>query len=196
MSSLVKKTALGSIFAFFLSFFFPLLVHIFRVCVEIFGLTIRHRDTARGFILQLRGENTDCDGFVRGATDLLGRRENWERNSSFSSSSLNKGRATTNIVKKSLKLLPWFSRKVQERIVPLRDPTFDVHVQLDLPDSEYNRKVGMFQVKAELVNLNGETILDSYATDSLRYQSPLVRWMKTLRQYFPRGRIRGGEAND
>ena len=104
-------------------------------------------------------------------------------NSSSSSSSLNKGRATTNIVKKSLKLLPWFSRKVQERIVSPHS-TFDVHVQLDLPDSEYNRKVGMFQVKAELVNLNGETILDSMRPTLLRYQSPLVRWMKTL-AYWP-----------
>ena len=40
---------------------------------------------------------------------------------------------TTNIVKKTLAFLPWFSRKVQERIVSPHS-TFDVHVQLDVRD--------------------------------------------------------------
>ena len=53
--------------------FLPLHFHLLCVRVEIFGLAIRHRDNARGFVLQFRGENTDRDGVVRGATDLLGR---------------------------------------------------------------------------------------------------------------------------
>ena len=50
----------------------PLLVRVLRVRLEIFGLAIRHRDNARGIVLQLCGENTDRDGVVRRATDLLG----------------------------------------------------------------------------------------------------------------------------
>ena len=182
MSSLVKKTALGSIFAFFLSSFFLFLSIFFafalRYLVLPSGTAIMREDLFFNFAEKTP---TAMASFVEQPIYWEGGRTG--ENSSSSSSSLNKGQATTNIVKKSLKLLPWFSRKVQERIVSPHS-TFDVHVQLDLPDSEYNRKVGMFQVKAELVNLNGETILDSMRPTLLRYQSPLVRWMKTL-AYWP-----------
>ena len=150
MSSLVKKTALGSIFALFLSSFFLFLSIFFafalRYLVLPSGTAIMREDLFFNFAEKTP---TAMASFVEQPIYWEGGRTG--ENSSSSSSSLNKGQATTNIVKKSLKLLPWFSRKVQERIVSPHS-TFDVHVQLDLPDSEYNRKVGMFQVKAMLLS--------------------------------------------
>ena len=74
MASLVKKTALGSIFALFLSTFF-LFISIFfafalRYLVLPSGTAIMRED----LFFKFRGENTDRDeSYVRGATDLLGR---------------------------------------------------------------------------------------------------------------------------
>ena len=178
MASLVKKTALGSIFALFLSTFF-LFISIFfafalRYLVLPSGTAIMREDLFFNFAEKTP---TAMASFVEQPIYWEGSGKGIEN------STKEQTRTTTNIVKKTLAFLPWFSRKVQERIVSPHS-TFDVHVQLDVPDSEYNRKVGMFQVKAELVTTSGETILDSMRPTLLRYQSPLVRWMKTL-AYWP-----------
>jgi hypothetical protein len=180
-SSLVKKTALGSIFALFLSslFLFSSVFFAFalRYLVLPSGTAIMREELFFNFAEKTP---TAMASFVEQPIY-------WEGSRSLENATgNNKGQQEqqiNNIVKRSLKFLPWFSRKVQERIVSPYS-TFDVHVKLDVPDSEYNRKVGMFQVKAELVNSGGETILDSMRPTLLRYQSPLVRWMKTL-AYWP-----------
>ena len=180
-SSLVKKTALGSIFALFLSslFLFSSVFFAFALGYLVLpsGTAIMREELFFNFAEKTP---TAMASFVEQPIY-------WEGSRSLENATgNNKGQQEqqiNNIVKRSLKFLPWFSRKVQERIVSPYS-TFDVHVKLDVPDSEYNRKVGMFQVKVELVNSGGETILHSMRPTLLRYQSPLVRWIKTL-AYWP-----------
>ncbi|KAL3725663.1 hypothetical protein ACJRO7_030662 [Eucalyptus globulus] len=58
--------------------------------------------------------------------------------------------------------------------------TFSVSLSLLMPESDYNRRIGIFQVTAELLSANGEAIARSSRPCMLRFRSLPVRLMRTL----------------
>ncbi|KAK6132468.1 hypothetical protein DH2020_033768 [Rehmannia glutinosa] len=55
-----------------------------------------------------------------------------------------------------------------------------VTVSLTLPESEYNRKLGVFQVRVETLSANGNPILGSSYPTMLRFKSQPIRVVETL----------------
>ncbi|KAK6132541.1 hypothetical protein DH2020_033750 [Rehmannia glutinosa] len=55
-----------------------------------------------------------------------------------------------------------------------------VTVSLTLPESEYNRKLGVFQVRVETLSANGNPILGSSYPTMLRFKSQPIRIVETL----------------
>ncbi|XP_030458124.2 seipin-1 [Syzygium oleosum] len=58
--------------------------------------------------------------------------------------------------------------------------TFSVSLLLLMPESDYNCHIGVFQVTAELLSVNGEVIARSSQPCMLRFRSLPVRLMRTL----------------
>ncbi|XP_048131091.1 seipin-1 isoform X2 [Rhodamnia argentea] len=58
--------------------------------------------------------------------------------------------------------------------------TFSVSLLLLTPESDYNRHIGVFQVTAELLSVNGEVIARSSQPCMLRFRSLPVRLIRTL----------------
>ncbi|KAL6959043.1 hypothetical protein U1Q18_014618 [Sarracenia purpurea var. burkii] len=58
--------------------------------------------------------------------------------------------------------------------------TFHVSLVLLLPESDFNRELGVFQLTAELISTRGDTIAKSSQSCMLRYQSLPIRLMRTL----------------
>ena len=58
--------------------------------------------------------------------------------------------------------------------------TFDVEVELVVPESEYNVNVGMFQVNAKLLTSTGQKLLERSRPGMVTYTSREVRWLKML----------------
>ncbi|KAJ8427032.1 hypothetical protein Cgig2_032860 [Carnegiea gigantea] len=75
-------------------------------------------------------------------------------------------------------------RKQQLAMVPVGH-TFHVSVELLVPDSDYNRDIGVFQIVAEVISSNGKIIAESSQPSMLIYQSHPVRLMHTLLMGFP-----------
>ncbi|KAL8199872.1 hypothetical protein R6Q57_013440 [Mikania cordata] len=65
------------------------------------------------------------------------------------------------------------------KIVPVGH-TCNVRLAFVMPESDYNREIGMFQVVAESLSLNGEVITSSSRPCMLRFQSQPVRVMQTF----------------
>ncbi|ONK80295.1 uncharacterized protein A4U43_C01F16040 [Asparagus officinalis] len=53
-------------------------------------------------------------------------------------------------------------------------------VSLVLPESDYNRKLGMFQVRAELLSASGKVTHSSSQPCMLRFKSPHIRFVETF----------------
>ncbi|KMT14762.1 hypothetical protein BVRB_4g075280 [Beta vulgaris subsp. vulgaris] len=58
--------------------------------------------------------------------------------------------------------------------------TFHVSLVLLLPDSDYNRDIGVFQLMAEVVSTNGRLIARSSQPSMLQFHSHPIRLMRTL----------------
>lgn len=55
-----------------------------------------------------------------------------------------------------------------------------ITVMLTLPESDYNRNLGMFQLTAELLSESGQSIKSSSRPCMLRFHSAPIRWLKTF----------------
>ncbi|XP_074310689.1 seipin-1 [Silene latifolia] len=62
---------------------------------------------------------------------------------------------------------------------------FRVSVSLLVPDSEYNRDIGVFQLVAEVISTNGKVIARSSQPSMLRFQSHPIRLMRTFARALP-----------
>ncbi|KAK9673474.1 hypothetical protein RND81_12G169600 [Saponaria officinalis] len=62
---------------------------------------------------------------------------------------------------------------------------FRVSLELLLPDSDYNRDIGVFQVTAEVISTNGKVIARSSQPSMLRFQSHPIRLMRTFAMGIP-----------
>ncbi|KAK6911738.1 Seipin family [Dillenia turbinata] len=71
-----------------------------------------------------------------------------------------------------------------EKGVPVGQ-TFHVFLVLFLPESKYNRELGMFQLTAELVAQNGKVIAQSSRPCMIRYRSLPLRLMHTVAMSVP-----------
>ncbi|KNA21849.1 hypothetical protein SOVF_039580 [Spinacia oleracea] len=63
--------------------------------------------------------------------------------------------------------------------------TFHVSVVLVVPDSDYNRDIGVFQLMAEVVATNGKLIARSSQPSMLQFHSYPIRLMRTFIMSFP-----------
>ncbi|KAL0559027.1 hypothetical protein IC582_003616 [Cucumis melo] len=63
--------------------------------------------------------------------------------------------------------------------------TFFVCVVLLMPESQFNREFGVFQLSAELISTNGNIITSSSQPCMLRFRSAPVRFARTLLTSFP-----------
>ncbi|KAI8005856.1 Seipin-3 [Camellia lanceoleosa] len=53
-------------------------------------------------------------------------------------------------------------------------------VSLTMPESEYNRKLGVFQVRVDLLSANGKITASSSYPTMLRFKSPPIRFIETI----------------
>ncbi|KAE9617745.1 putative Seipin family protein [Lupinus albus] len=58
--------------------------------------------------------------------------------------------------------------------------TFDVSLSLVMPESDFNRDLGVFQLNAELLSVNGNVIMKSSQPCMLRFRSSPVRLARTV----------------
>jgi hypothetical protein len=192
----IKNAAIGSFAAFFLSF-------IFFFCSIFIAFALRYLALPKGeaimseqlFFNFAEEHPIAISSFVWIPTSISRSSSSPSQSQTISSSSSsnnnnnnnnnNKDSKSSNIliVTNLKRLIRPFTKKVQDRIVSPYSQ-FDVDVKLDVPDSEYNQNVGMFQIQTELLTNTGETILDAMRPAVLRYRSPLVRWMKAI-AYWP-----------
>ncbi|KAJ8751907.1 hypothetical protein K2173_000653 [Erythroxylum novogranatense] len=63
--------------------------------------------------------------------------------------------------------------------------TFQVSLTLWLPDSDFNRQIGVFQLTSELISANGNVTAKSSQPCMLPFRSPPVRLARTLLMSFP-----------
>lgn len=63
--------------------------------------------------------------------------------------------------------------------------SFYVSVELLVPDSDYNRDIGVFQIMAQVISSNGKIIASSSHPSMLQYRSHPVRLMHTFMMGFP-----------
>ncbi|KAI3466029.1 hypothetical protein Pfo_022692 [Paulownia fortunei] len=71
------------------------------------------------------------------------------------------------------------SENLGPRAIPYNHK-LQVTVLLTLPESEYNRKLGIFQVRVESLSANGQVILGSSYPTMLRFKSQPIRVAETL----------------
>ncbi|XP_052169961.1 seipin-1 [Diospyros lotus] len=72
----------------------------------------------------------------------------------------------------------------KKKMVPVGH-TFDVSLSLVLPESDFNREVGVFQLSAELISSNGEVIHRSSRPCMLRFRSLPIRLSRTFLMGMP-----------
>ncbi|XVE51515.1 hypothetical protein DITRI_Ditri02bG0048300 [Diplodiscus trichospermus] len=70
-------------------------------------------------------------------------------------------------------------KNVGSRVIP-RDHKLQVSVSLSLPESEYNRNLGMFQVRVDFLSINGETLSTSSHPCMLKFKSEPIRLLLTF----------------
>ncbi|KAB2060690.1 hypothetical protein ES319_A10G035600v1 [Gossypium barbadense] len=61
----------------------------------------------------------------------------------------------------------------------------NVTVSLTLPESEYNRYLGMFQVRVDFLSVNGETLASSSRHCMLKFRSEPIRFLLTVFKIVP-----------
>lgn len=72
-----------------------------------------------------------------------------------------------------------FLKPVAQRVIPL-NRKLRLIISLTLPESDYNRNLGIFQVRAEFLSRNGEVIYGVRKPCMLRFKSPPIRLMETF----------------
>eukprot|EP00249_Psilotum_nudum_P021817 c28263_g1_i1 orf=401-2995(-) len=77
------------------------------------------------------------------------------------------------------KLLHQPSKSQRSRAIPMSH-LIHITVTLTLPESDYNRQLGVFQLSAELLSVDGEMIFRSSRPCMLQFQSVPVRLTKTF----------------
>ncbi|KAE8673316.1 NOD26-like intrinsic protein 1,2 isoform 1 [Hibiscus syriacus] len=75
-------------------------------------------------------------------------------------------------------------KNVRPRAIPL-DHKLKVTVSLTLPESEYNKNLGMFQVRVDFLSINGETLATSSHPCMLKYISVPIRLLLTFFKVAP-----------
>ncbi|KAH9314302.1 hypothetical protein KI387_022929 [Taxus chinensis] len=68
---------------------------------------------------------------------------------------------------------------VLQRLIPANH-RLEVAIDLTLPESDYNTKLGIFQVKVELLSVEGNIIGTSSHPCMMRFKSPLIRFAETF----------------
>ncbi|EOY27901.1 hypothetical protein QUC31_012736 [Theobroma cacao] len=77
-----------------------------------------------------------------------------------------------------------FGKNVGSRVIP-PDHKLQVTVSLTLPESEYNRNLGMFQVRVDFLSINGETLASSSHPCMLKFKSEPIRLLLTFFKVAP-----------
>ncbi|XP_022715722.1 seipin-2-like isoform X1 [Durio zibethinus] len=75
-------------------------------------------------------------------------------------------------------------KNVGSRVIP-PDHKLQVTVSLTLPESEYNRNLGMFQVRVDFLSVNGETLASSSHPCMLKFKSEPIRILLTFFKVTP-----------
>ncbi|XVF27428.1 hypothetical protein REPUB_Repub14bG0105800 [Reevesia pubescens] len=75
-------------------------------------------------------------------------------------------------------------KNVGSRVIP-PDHKLQVAVSLTLPESEYNRNLGMFQVRVDFLSVNGETLASSSHPCMLKFKSEPIRLLLTFFKVAP-----------
>ncbi|KAL4366912.1 hypothetical protein GQ457_05G027950 [Hibiscus cannabinus] len=75
-------------------------------------------------------------------------------------------------------------KNVGSRVIPL-DHKLQLTVSLTLPESNYNRKLGMFQVRVDFVSVNGDTLASSSHPCMLTFRSEPIRLLLTFFKLAP-----------
>ncbi|XWS18554.1 hypothetical protein CRYUN_Cryun32bG0055300 [Craigia yunnanensis] len=75
-------------------------------------------------------------------------------------------------------------KNVGSRVIP-PDHKLQVTVSLTLPESEYNRNLGMFQVRVDFLSVNGETLASSSHPCMLKFKSESIRLLLTFFKVAP-----------
>ncbi|KAI4333516.1 hypothetical protein L6164_018310 [Bauhinia variegata] len=70
------------------------------------------------------------------------------------------------------------------RVIPYRH-NLQITVSMTVPESDYNRKLGVFQVKVELLSANGEVTASSSYPSMLKFKSKPIRYAETLLKSAP-----------
>ncbi|GMI93512.1 SEIPIN2 [Hibiscus trionum] len=75
-------------------------------------------------------------------------------------------------------------KNVGPRVIPL-DHKLKVTVSLTMPESEYNKNLGMFQVRVDFLSINGETLASSSHPCMLKFISEPIRLLLTFFKVAP-----------
>ncbi|KAF8413670.1 hypothetical protein HHK36_001662 [Tetracentron sinense] len=75
-------------------------------------------------------------------------------------------------------------KDVESRLVPPNHKLL-VAVSLTLPESEYNRKLGVFQVRVDFLSANGKVTASSIYPSMLRFKSQPIRYLETFLKTAP-----------
>ncbi|CAN8000362.1 unnamed protein product, partial [Ixodes hexagonus] len=65
-----------------------------------------------------------------------------------------------------------------------RGQRYKIYLDLEMPESDANQKIGMFTVKIDMITETGEVVRSSLRSGVLRYKSAIVRLLSTL-TYIP-----------
>ncbi|KAI3457608.1 hypothetical protein Pfo_014271 [Paulownia fortunei] len=76
------------------------------------------------------------------------------------------------------------SENLRRRSIPYNHK-MQLTVSLTLPESEYNRKLGIFQVRVESLSANGKVIFGSSYPNMLRFKSKPIHFIESLLKSFP-----------
>ncbi|XP_010549459.1 PREDICTED: seipin-2 [Tarenaya hassleriana] len=85
---------------------------------------------------------------------------------------------------KSCKENPEIGKIMGSRIIP-RNHKIEITVSLTLPESEYNRNLGMFQVRVDSLSADGQTLASSRRPCMLKFRSEPIRLVQTLLKIAP-----------
>ncbi|XP_031269768.1 seipin-2 [Pistacia vera] len=76
------------------------------------------------------------------------------------------------------------SKSLGSRVIPI-DHKMQVSVMLTLPESDYNRKLGVFQIRVELISANGKTLASASHPCMLKFKSEPIRLLLTFLKVAP-----------
>ncbi|OMO92507.1 hypothetical protein COLO4_17524 [Corchorus olitorius] len=76
------------------------------------------------------------------------------------------------------------SKEIVPRVIPYNHK-LQVTVSLTMPESDYNRKLGVFQVKVEFLSANGKVTSSSRNPCMLQFKSQILRFAETIIKSIP-----------